>query len=123
MAVQKSERRTPPIGATGKTQSHFHLAAEGWEDIPGADQRLCYNEIATKQNWYYLRLDFDLATMSYLGLQCNDRLFDVSPIQPMRLPAMANLWCMLNTVFWVETDVAKRAFLDLDSVLLSGEWE
>ncbi len=44
-------------------------------------------------------------------------------LETMKLPAMANLWCMLNTAFWVETDVAKRAFLYLDSVLLSGEWE
>jgi len=40
----------------------------------------------------------------------------------MMIPAMANLWCMLNVLFWVETDVDKRAFLYLDSVLLSGEW-
>lgn len=106
------------IGGSGKTKSHFHLAPEGWEDIPGAQQRLCYNEIATKQNWYYLRLDFDLATMRFLGLQCNDREFDVSDIAPMRMPAMANLWCMLNTVFFVETDLDKRAFLYLDSVLI-----
>jgi hypothetical protein len=111
------------IGGTGKTRSHFHLAPEGWEDIPGANQLLCYNEIATKQNWYYLRLDFDLQTMSYLGLQCNDRVFDVSPLAPMRMPAMANLWCMLNTVFFVESDSNKRSFFYLDSILLSGEWE
>ena len=42
---------------------------------------------------------------------------------PMVLPAMPNLMCMLNLVFWVETDVDKRAFLYLDSVLLSGEWD
>jgi hypothetical protein len=111
------------IGGSGKTRSHFHLAPEGWEDIPGAQQRLCYNEIATKQNWYYLRLDFDLAAMRFLHLQCNDRVFDVSAITPMRMPAMANLWCMLNTVFFVETDRDKRAFLYLDSILLSGDWE
>ena len=57
--------------------------------------------------------------MSYLHLQCNDRVFDVSDIRPMSMPAMANLWCMLNTAFWVETDRDKRAFLYVDSVLLS----
>ena len=107
------------IGGSGKTKSHFHLAPEGWEDLPGGEQLLCYNEIATKQNWHYLRLDFDLASMSYLHLQCNDRVFDVSGIRPMSMPAMANLWCMLNTAFWVETDRDKRAFLYIDSVLLS----
>lgn len=111
------------IGGTGKTKSHFHLAPEGWEAIPGAQQRLCYNEIATKQNWHYLRLDFDLATMRFLGLQCNDRVFDLSAVAPMRMPAMANLWCMLNTVFFVETDLDKRAFLYLDSILISSDWE
>jgi hypothetical protein len=118
----KAERTSfQDIGGSGKTRSHFHLSTEGWRDIPGAQQLLCYNEIATKHNWYYLRLDFDLATWSYLGLQCNDRVFDVSGIEPMRMPAMANLWCMLNALFFVETDRDKRAFLYLDSVLLSGE--
>ena len=113
------------IGGSGKTKSHFHLAPEGWEFLPDGDQRLCYNEIATKQNWYYLRLDFDLATMSYLRFQCNDRVYDLanlSGVEPMCMPAMANLWCMLNTAFWVETDTAKRAFLYVDSVVLSGDW-
>ena len=35
---------------------------------------------------------------------------------------VSNLACMLNLAFWVETDIDKRAFLYLDSVLLSGEW-
>lgn len=110
------------IGGTGKTKSHFHLAADGWEDIPGGEQLLCYNEIATKQNWYYLRLDFDLAKWQYGTLQCNNRVYDLISLPPMRMPAMANLWCMLNTVFFVESDTDKRAFLYLDSILLSGEW-
>lgn len=122
----KKERVTlHDIGGSGKTRSHFHLAPEGWENLPDGDQRLCYNEIATKQNWYYLRLDFDLATMSYLRFQCNDRVFDLANlpgVEPMRMPAMANLWCMLNTAFFVESDTTKRAFLYLDSVVLSGEW-
>lgn len=118
---QFKERSEPmhDIGGTGKTRSHFHLAAEGWEDLPDGEQLLCYNEIATKQNWHYLRVDFDLASMSYLGLSCNDRTFDLSAIRPMRIPAMANLWCMLNIAFWAETDCAKRAYLYVDSVLLS----
>jgi hypothetical protein len=122
---QYKKERVPvqDIGGTGKTRSHFHLSSEGWLDIPGGGQWLCYNEIATKQNWHYLRLDFDLATMSFLGFRCNDRVFDVSQVEPMRMPAMANLWCMLNTAFWVETDLDKRAFFYIDSVLLSGEWE
>ncbi|MEZ4861173.1 MAG: DUF6772 family protein [Caldilineaceae bacterium] len=124
---QFKKERVPlhDIGGSGKTRSHFHLAPEGWEDLPDGDQILCYNEIATKQNWYYLRLDFDLATMSYLRFQCNDRVFDLANlpgVEPMRMAAMANLWSMLNTAFFVESDTDKRAFLYLDSVVLSGDW-
>lgn len=111
-----------PIGGSGKTRSHFHLAPTGWEDVPGGQQILCYNEIATKYNWHYVRVDLDLAAHKITGLRCNDREHDVRGVEPMMMPAMANLWCMLNVLFWVETDVDKRAFLYLDSVLLSGEW-
>ncbi len=118
----KQERVTlHEIGGSGKTRSHFHLAPEGWSDLPGGDQLLCYNEIATKMNWHYLRIDFDLASMSYLRFQCNDRIFDLTGVEPMRMPAMANLWCMLNMAFFVEADTEKRAYFYLDSVLLSSE--
>ena len=120
---QYKEDRVPirDIGASGKTRSHFHLSPEGWLDLPGEPQRLCYNEIATKQNWHYLRVGFDLETMSFNGFRCNDRTYDLSTVRPMVMPAMANLWCMLNVVFWAETDRNKRAFLYVDSVVLSAE--
>ncbi|MDE0024718.1 MAG: hypothetical protein OXP69_09940, partial [Spirochaetaceae bacterium] len=66
-----------------------------------------------------LRLDFDLAGMRFLGFRCNERDLDVAGIEPMRLPAMPNLWSMLNVVFFVESDAATRAFLYLDSVAVS----
>jgi hypothetical protein len=110
------------IGGSGKTKSHFHLSGDGWENLPGDPQLLCYNEIATKQNWHYMRVTFDLSDMSFLAFQLNDRLYDVSGIAPMSMPAMANLWCMLNIVFFVETDIDKRAFLNVDSVLISGDF-
>ena len=110
------------IGGTGEIRSHFHLADEGWEDVPGGEQKLCYNEIATKYNWHYLRVDLDLAERQILRLQCNDHVHDVSQVEPMVIPPMPNLWCMLNVVFWVEANTDKRAFLFLDSVLLSGDF-
>jgi len=125
---QSKEKRSPmhDIGDTGKTVSHFHLSADDWDDLPdgpraGGDQLLCYNEIATKQNWHYLRLDFDLNSMSCMSFRCNDRVFDLSSVRPMTMPAMSNLWCMLNILFWVETDCNKRAFLYVDSVVLSAD--
>ena len=121
---QFKQQREPlaDIGQSGETRSHFHLAHTGWGDIPQGEQRLCYNEIATKYNWHYLRVDIDLADRQILHLQCNDRVHNLAQIKPMEMPAMPNLWCMLNIAFWVETDRDKRAFLYLDSVLLSGAW-
>ena len=119
------KRRTKtfhPIGTESKTVSHYHLSPEDWEDLPGGQQRLCYNEIPTKVNWHYACLDFDLATMQATGFRVNDRRFDMSGFEPIRIPAMRNLWCMLNLCFFVETDVDKRAFLYLDSVCLSGDF-
>jgi hypothetical protein len=108
------------IGGTGKTVSHFHLGEEDWEDVPGGRQLLCYNEIATKQNWHYLKIGLDLKSMTFTAFQCNDHLFDVSAVEPMTMPAMANLWCMLNVAFWVRAGSEKRSFLCLDSALLSA---
>jgi len=109
------------IGGSGKTRSHFHLAPTGWEDVPRGDQRLCYNEITTKHNWYYVRIGFDLGSMAFTEFRCNDRVFDPSGIAPMRFPAMPNLSCMLNPFMWVEADAPTRAFLYVDSVVLSAE--
>jgi hypothetical protein len=111
-----------PIGTEGKTISHYHLAPEGWLDLPDGEQRLCYNEIPTKVNWSFLRFDFDLESMRALGLQCNDRSFDLSGFDSIRIPAMKNLWCMLNFCLFAETDVAKRAFLYVDSICISGDF-
>lgn len=111
-----------PIGSESKTISHYHLDPDGWEDLPGGGQRLCYNEIPTKVNWHYIRFDFDLAAMRCTHFQCNDRVFDMAGFDSLRIPAMRNLWCMLNVVFFVETDTDKRAFLYVDSTCLSGDF-
>lgn len=119
------KRRTTPfarLGTDDKTVSHYHLAPTGWEDLPGGEQRLCYNEIPTKVNWHYLRFDFDLATMTALKFRCNDREFDLSGFEPIRIPAMKTLWCMLNVCVFAETEVDKRAFLYVDSACLSGDF-
>lgn len=110
------------IGRTQETRSLPLMSTEGWEDVPGGAQQLCYNEVATKYNWQYLRMGFDLRSMSFTSLQCNDRVFDVSSLQPMRMEAWPNLNCMLNVCWTVESDSHKRAFAYLDSVLVSGDW-
>jgi hypothetical protein len=115
-------REFQAVGGGDTTLSHYHLSPDGWQDLPGGEQRLCYNEIATKVNWSYLRFDFDLESMKALSFQCNDRLFDMSGFESIRIPAMKNLWCMLNFCLFAETDVAKRAFLYVDSVCISGDF-
>ena len=121
---QFKQRSTPfrAIGSRSETVTHDHLSPQDWEDIPLAGQKLCYNEIPTKINWHYLRFDFDLARMCWLGFQCNDQVFDCAQVESIRMPAMPNLSCMLNLAFFCEPDTAKRTFFYLDSVLLSGEF-
>jgi len=108
------------IGESGATVSHWHLADEGWQDVPGGEQALCYNEIPSKVNWVYVRLDLSLKERRVTRLQCNDLVIDDSPLAYIEVPAMPNLHGMLNLFFWVQTDVAKRSFLYLDSVLVSS---
>lgn len=119
---KKETTRFHNIGNSGNTVSHYHLAPEGWIDVPNGAQSMCYNEIATKQNWHYMRVDFDLATMRYISMQCNDKVIDLSGVDSITIPAMSNLWCMLNVIFFAEADTDKRTFFYLDSVLLSGDF-
>lgn len=108
------------IGDRGETVSHFHLGPEGWVDVPDSAQILCYNEIATKMNWSYLRVDIDLATQAFLGFQCDEQRYPPDGMQVIKLPPMPNLFNMLNVAFWVEADAARRCFLYVDSCLLSA---
>jgi hypothetical protein len=110
------------IGGSNETRSLPLMSQEGWADIPNGAQQLCYNEIATKYNWHYLRMGFDLRSMAFTSLQCNDRTYDVSAMEPMRMEAWPNLNCMMNVCWTVESDSSKRAFAYLDSVLVSGDW-
>lgn len=112
------------VGPTGETRSHPHFGSEGWVDVPGGEQRLCYNELPTKLNWHYLRLGVDLRSMRVTALQCNDKRMDHEAIDTMMLtPAWANLWSMLNVCLFCETDADKRCFFYVDSILVSGDWD
>jgi hypothetical protein len=121
---QYKDQTTPfkSLGTEGKTVTHDHLAPTDWKDVPNGAQKLCYNEIPTKVNWHYGRFDFDLASMSAIEFQCNDRIFNMRQSRPIVIPAMRNLWCMLNICFFAETDADKRALFYVDSVCLSGDF-
>lgn len=105
-----------------RTVTLYHYGEENWVDIPGGAQDLCYNEIPTKVNWHYFRLGFDIRTLRYTELQCNDLVLDLSELETLRYDAMPNLNNLFNIIPFVETDSAKRAFLYFDSILLTGDW-
>ncbi|MBI3972656.1 MAG: hypothetical protein HY332_15370 [Chloroflexi bacterium] len=115
---------TPPrqqIGTSGQTGSTYHLSPEGWLDLPGGEQGLCYNELPTKLNWHYLRLDADLRAGTYTAFRCNDRTYDLSELGLIRTPPEPTLPCLLNCAFFVEAGRDQRAFLYVDSVLVSTD--
>lgn len=118
---QYKKDRPPATTISGETRTHFHIGPDGWTGVPDGGQRLCYNELPTKQNWHYLRIGFDLASRTFTELRCNGHVLDHTALAPIRMPAWPNLWNMLNVGFWVESDVDNRAFLYVDSVLLSCE--
>jgi hypothetical protein len=118
---QYKEHVDPIHGISNETRSIYHLGPEGWHDLPAGGQRLCYNETPNKLNWHYVCFDMNLGSMSYLSLRCNDRVFDISKVKPMKFPAWKNLWCMFQPFVWVETDSDKRSFLYIDSAVLSVE--
>lgn len=105
-----------------RTVTLYHYGEENWVDIPGGSQTLCYNEIPTKINWHYFRLGFDIRTLRYTELQCNDLVLDLSGLETLKFDAMPNLSNLFNIIPFVETDSGKRAFLYFDSILLSGDW-
>lgn len=118
----KTERPpTREIGTTGEIVSINHYADEGYVDVPGGSHEMCFNELATKLNWHYLAVTFNLATMRFETIRCNDVTMDASGIAPFQIEVMPNLRGLLNTIFFVETDVDKRAFLYFDSILYSME--
>lgn len=118
------KNRAVPFSDVGeKTVSFFHYGEDNWQDIPGGEQRLCYNEIPTKINWHYVKVGWDLRTMRFTALQCNDRVFDVAHLGGIEIKAMPNLWNLFNVILSVGTDVDKRAFAYFDSILVSGDWE
>ena len=103
-------------------------------DVPGGQQDLCWNSpndsVPWKPNWHYLRLDVDVGDRSYAELQCNDRVIDLravdlEPADPYHDDDRTTPWPdidgLLNPIMSIQTNAATRAFLFLDSLVLSAE--
>lgn len=93
--------------------------ADGYIDVPDGHQELCYNESDDKINWLYLRLVVDLGKREYVELQSADRTFDLRGTKPTLTRRYARIDGLLNPSVWIEADTDRRAFLYVDSVVVS----
>jgi hypothetical protein len=96
-------------------------STDGFQFVPNGQQQLCYNESDDKINWLYVRLLFDTAKREYVELQSGDQLFDLRGLKPTLVPPYARIRGLFNPSIWVETDAQRRAFLFVDSVVVSTE--
>lgn len=94
---------------------------DGFRFVPDGRQELCYNESDDKINWIYLRLLYDMEKKEYMEFQSRDRVFDLRGLSPGGSAPYARIEGLLNPVIWVETDTSRRAFLFVDSVVVSME--
>jgi hypothetical protein len=111
------EGRVPP-----QILDHHVRNVNDWRDVPGGHQPLCFNELATKVNWHYLRWIFDLRTRKHEELQVNELTMDLRDIPVLTYDQQyyaANH--LLNLVVDVRTHKAVRNFLFIDSVLVSED--
>lgn len=124
--VEKWQYKNDPVPIhelSSDTVTHYHLSEEGWKDLPGGNQQLCYNEIPTKVNWHKLTVAFDITSRRFSHFSCNDVEFDVGDCGALELPAMPNLRGLLNVAFFAEADADIRTSLYVDSVVVSiKEW-
>ncbi|MCW2538971.1 MAG: hypothetical protein JWN95_696 [Frankiales bacterium] len=98
---------------------HADGSSDGFAWLPDGEQSLVSNEADDKINWMYLRLTVDVANRRYLELQCMDRIFDMRALTPTMAPEYKGIGGLVNPVFFVETGADRRAFLFLDSIVVS----
>lgn len=92
---------------------------DGFQAIPDSTQKLCFNESDDKINWLYFRFLFDLQNRRYVEMQSGEKTFDMRSLAPTLVRPYERITSLLNPSVWIETDTDRRAFLYLDSVLIS----
>ncbi|MEM4141231.1 MAG: DUF6772 family protein [Nitrososphaeria archaeon] len=90
-----------------------------WNDVKDGEQEFCYNETPTKINWHYVSFTFDLRTWEYIELVCNDKRYDLSGIKPKTVEPYPLLRGLMNIGMFIQTNSNRRAFLYVDSILVS----
>jgi hypothetical protein len=101
-------------------QRYSDGSTDGFQDVPGGEQQLCYNESDDKINWLYARMLVDLGKQEYVELQCGNQTFDLRGTQPTLAKPYANIHGLLNPALWIEADTDRRVFLFVDSVVISA---
>lgn len=108
--------------ASAATNMHT-VDPNAWANVADEAQPLCYNEVATKINWHYLRWQFDTTTFRGKELQVNDRSFDLRKVPvPMFPEKYGALDGLLNLLVDVQTSRPVRNFLFVDTIVVSVDW-
>jgi hypothetical protein len=109
-------------GTVAQTEDFHVRNVNDWAEIPGGHQPLCFNEVATKVNWHYLRWVFDTKERRNVELQSNEITLDLRrlpvPVYEQRYHALNHL---LNFLIDVRTRKPVRNFLFVDSILVSTD--
>jgi len=109
-------------GAPSQVEDYHVQNVNDWAQVPGGRQPLCFNEVATKINWHYLRWQFDTAARRNVELQVNELTLDLHGIPvPVYQQSYHALNHLLNLVVDVRTHKAVRNFLFVDAVVVSME--
>lgn len=98
---------------------HADGSSEGYQWVDAEPRAAVSNESDDKINWMYFALTVDVANRSYESLYFVDREYDLRGLAPEYAKPYAGLDGLINPVFFVETDTDRRAFLFIDSVVLS----
>ncbi len=96
-----------------------HGGGDGFAEIGGGRQPLCYNETADKINWHYFSFTVDLARREYVELRSVDRVFDLRGCSPTLVDPYPRIAQLLNPLVWIEADTNRRVFLFVDSIIIS----
>ena len=106
-------------------QWYGHRRPDGSTDafqwLPGGEQELVYNETDDKINWIYFRMTVDLATRSYVEMECQGRVFDMRGLKPTLSEKYARITGLINPFMWIENDTNRSVNLYVDSFCLSSK--
>lgn len=94
-------------------------SADSFKFIPNSKQGLCYNETDDKINWVYFRLLYDMKSKEYVEIQSRDKIFDLRGMKATVVEPYARIDGLINPLVWIESDTDRRAFLFIDSIVIS----